>query len=424
LRLHGLIVLAAVCAATYPALLAGEHQPRVGVSVAGERRVFAALESAVLGGAAPSAPSFFDLVPQQADPALPDLTTIQVAGPSLPGAGPLLAPSATPAPVPSPTPAPSRRDLCQRSAASGLYCVYTVQAGDTLSAIALEFGLRGTDGVSAAEMLAQSNKPDVVNSDAIIVGQMLRIPLSSGIIHTVFAAETLDQVASDYGVSAAAIRALGLNNIGDPSLLLVGQEIIVPGPSRLPAPGSPSTSSQSPTPEPTAEPTATPTPEPTASPTPEAKATAAVSPTPRPPATRAPTRTPTPVASVAASRAGFIWPATGPISSYFGPRHPLGIDIDFFANPNQPVKAAAAGTVSFAGGDPCCSYGYYVIIEHGNGFSTLYAHLARIDVVKGQRVAQGQVVGLGGRTGYATGNHLHFEVRKDGAVVDPLGYLP
>jgi murein DD-endopeptidase MepM/ murein hydrolase activator NlpD len=132
------------------------------------------------------------------------------------------------------------------------------------------------------------------------------------------------------------------------------------------------------------------------------------------------TATPIPVPS----RAGFIWPATGPISSYFGPKHPLGIDIDFFANPNQPVKAVAAGTVTFAGGDACCSYGLYVIVEHASGLSTLYAHLSQISVSKGQRVTQGQVIGNGGRTGYATGNHLHFEVRKDGNVVDPLLYLP
>ena len=75
-------------------------------------------------------------------------------------------------------------------------------------------------------------------------------------------------------------------------------------------------------------------------------------------------------------RSGFIWPASGPISSYFGPSHPLGIDIDFFANPNQAVGAAAAGTVTFAGGDACCSYGYYVIIDHGNGFETLYGHFS------------------------------------------------
>jgi murein DD-endopeptidase MepM/ murein hydrolase activator NlpD len=156
-----------------------------------------------------------------------------------------------------------------------------------------------------------------------------------------------------------------------------------------------------------APPTETPTPlSPTATATPRRQPTA--TPTPRPPA----------------SRTGFIWPAAGPISSYFGPSHPLGIDIDFYANPNQPVRAAAAGTVTFAGGDACCSYGLYVIIDHGNGFSTLYAHFSAIAVRTGQRVSQGQVIGAGGHTGYATGDHLHFEVRRDDLVVNPLNYLP
>jgi len=80
--------------------------------------------------------------------------------------------------------------------------------------------------------------------------------------------------------------------------------------------------------------------------------------------------------------------------------------------------------VTFAGGDPCCSYGYYVIVDHGNGFTTLYAHFSSIRVTQGQKVAQGDVLGLGGRTGFATGNHLHFEVRRNGGIVNPLNYLP
>ncbi len=86
--------------------------------------------------------------------------------------------------------------------------------------------------------------------------------------------------------------------------------------------------------------------------------------------------------------------------------------------------AVADGTVTFAGGDPCCSYGYYVIVDHHNGFETLYAHFSKIMVTTGQEVTQGEVLGLGGRTGNATGNHLHFEVHLDGAIVDPLKYLP
>jgi murein DD-endopeptidase MepM/ murein hydrolase activator NlpD len=122
--------------------------------------------------------------------------------------------------------------------------------------------------------------------------------------------------------------------------------------------------------------------------------------------------------------AGFMWPTTGPISSRFGPGHPLGIDIDLYSNANAPIVASASGTVTFAGGNTCCSYGLYVIVDHGNGYQTLYAHLSRISVSVGAKVAQGQVLGNGGRTGYATGNHLHFEVHRNGAVINPTSVLP
>jgi murein DD-endopeptidase MepM/ murein hydrolase activator NlpD len=127
----------------------------------------------------------------------------------------------------------------------------------------------------------------------------------------------------------------------------------------------------------------------------------------------------------AASAAGFSWP-TGvrTISSYFSSGHPLGIDIDLYSQPNGPIAAVAAGTVTFAGGNTCCSYGLYVTVDHGNGLTTLYAHMSKLNVTTGQKVSKGSVLGAGGRTGYATGNHLHFEVRKDGKVVNPLSYLP
>ena len=141
------------------------------------------------------------------------------------------------------------------------------------------------------------------------------------------------------------------------------------------------------------------------------------------PAPAAPTRAATAL-NTSARKTGFIWPATGPISSAFGPSHPLGIDIDLFKSTTAKTSAAAAGTVTFAGGNPCCSYGLYVVIDHGNGYTTLYAHLATLAVVAGQKVNQGDFIGYGGRTGYATGIHLHFEVHYNGRVIDPVSVLP
>lgn len=120
-----------------------------------------------------------------------------------------------------------------------------------------------------------------------------------------------------------------------------------------------------------------------------------------------------------------MWPITGPLSSYFGPGHPLGIDIDLYGREGAPVVAARPGVVTFAGGNPCCSYGYYVEVDHGDGFSTVYAHFKAPPPVRiGQQVAQGQVVGYAGTTGYSTGVHLHFETRKGGAPLNPLALLP
>ena len=119
---------------------------------------------------------------------------------------------------------------------------------------------------------------------------------------------------------------------------------------------------------------------------------------------------------------GLIWPVHGPITSPFGMRwgklHP-GIDIG--ASMGTPIQAAAAGRVIVAAYDG--GYGNLVVIDHGNGLATAYAHQSRLAVSVGQQVAQGHVIGYVGSTGYSTGPHLHFEVRVNGNPVDPLGYL-
>jgi murein DD-endopeptidase MepM/ murein hydrolase activator NlpD len=116
-----------------------------------------------------------------------------------------------------------------------------------------------------------------------------------------------------------------------------------------------------------------------------------------------------------------VWPATGPVTSHYGLDHPLGIDIGQFEG---PIVAATDGVVIFAGGNPCCSYGYYVVLEGVDGTGTLYAHLSSIGVSEGQRVRQGQALGEVGCTGTCFGTHLHFEVFEAGARLDPMRYLP
>jgi murein DD-endopeptidase MepM/ murein hydrolase activator NlpD len=123
------------------------------------------------------------------------------------------------------------------------------------------------------------------------------------------------------------------------------------------------------------------------------------------------------------SAAGLIWPVSGPITSPFGPRwggfHP-GIDIG--VSTGTPIHAAAAGTVIWCGWES--GYGNLVVLDHNNGIATAYAHQSRIAVTCNENVAQGQVIGYVGCTGFCTGPHLHFEVRVNGTPVDPLGYLP
>ena len=126
---------------------------------------------------------------------------------------------------------------------------------------------------------------------------------------------------------------------------------------------------------------------------------------------------------------GYNWPLVGRLSSGFGFRvHPIfgtrrmhtGLDIGGTAG--EPIYAAKAGTVIFAGWRG--GYGNAVVIDHGGGFSTLYAHQSQTGVPVGQEVALGDVVGYVGSTGWSTGPHLHYELRLNGSPIDPLPYLP
>jgi murein DD-endopeptidase MepM/ murein hydrolase activator NlpD len=95
--------------------------------------------------------------------------------------------------------------------------------------------------------------------------------------------------------------------------------------------------------------------------------------------------------------------------------------IDIGAASGTPIRAAASGTVISAGW--LGGYGNLIVIDHGGGLATAYAHMSGYAASSGQPVAQGQTIGFVGCTGHCFGSHLHFEVRVNGAPVDPLGYL-
>jgi murein DD-endopeptidase MepM/ murein hydrolase activator NlpD len=121
------------------------------------------------------------------------------------------------------------------------------------------------------------------------------------------------------------------------------------------------------------------------------------------------------------SASGFIWPVSGPVVSPFGWRWGrMHEGIDIAAGYGTPIAAAASGTVIYAGW--MGGYGNLIIIDHGGGIATAYAHQSSF-AVGGGGVAQGQTIGYVGCTGHCYGPHLHFEVRANGSAVDPLGYL-
>lgn len=125
----------------------------------------------------------------------------------------------------------------------------------------------------------------------------------------------------------------------------------------------------------------------------------------------------------AVSPGGMIWPIRGRVTSEYGPRWGRmhqGIDI---ANSNgTPIYAAKDGEVIVSGSQG--GYGQAIVIAHGGGLSTLYAHQSRLAVSEGTVVRQGQLIGYVGSTGNSTGNHVHFETRVNGSAQNPRRYLP
>jgi murein DD-endopeptidase MepM/ murein hydrolase activator NlpD len=121
------------------------------------------------------------------------------------------------------------------------------------------------------------------------------------------------------------------------------------------------------------------------------------------------------------SASGFIWPVNGSLTSPFGPRWGrMHEGVDIAAPGGTPIRAAKAGTIVLA--EPYGGYGNYTCIDHGGGVSSCYAHQSAFAMTAGS-VGQGQVIGYVGNTGASFGDHLHFEIRINGAAVDPLGYL-
>jgi murein DD-endopeptidase MepM/ murein hydrolase activator NlpD len=330
------------------------------------------------------------------------------------------APSPPPSPAPSPSPAPTNAYM---PPVPPLEREHKVLPGETIASIAQVYGLK-------PETLLINNA-GLTSRDLLKVGQKLRVPPRDGLLYAMRLSETIEIVARRYNVEARAIVDEPANQLQSADTIRAGQLLFIPGvtiaapaaspaaspaPTATPAPSTAATAATATAAPASPAPTIPPRPVQLATPTVIAAAQTAV---PRPAATSAPMPVERP------SSGGFTWPIIGPISSYFGPGHPLGIDIDLYGRAGAPIVAARGGTVAFAGGNPCCSYGYYVDIDHGDGYKTRYAHFQAPPPVRiGQRVEQGQVVGYAGTTGLSTGVHLHFEVLRNGTPVNPLGLMP
>ena len=129
------------------------------------------------------------------------------------------------------------------------------------------------------------------------------------------------------------------------------------------------------------------------------------------------------VEALGTSAQGFIWPINGSVTSPYGyrwGRQHTGIDIDGYTG--QPIVSSKEGTVVMA--EYYSGYGLTVVVDHGGGVATLYAHQSRTAVSNGESVEQGDILGYVGCTGSCTGDHLHYEVRINGSPVDPMDYLP
>lgn len=243
---------------------------------------------------------------------------------------------------------------------------YEVKEGDTISTIAEKFGV-------TEETVRWQN--DLGSKDTIKIGQTLDVLPVTGISHKVKKGDTVHSIGKKYDTSAQGIVDYPFNAfVNDETFeLAIGQTLVVPDGIK-----------------------------------PSDQAT-----TPR-------RQFITPDAGTVVASGNFIWPTSGGISQNYAWYH-KGIDISNRGAPS--ILAADAGRVVVAGWPDGYGYGNRVLIDHENGYKTLYAHLSSIFVRPGQRVNRGDSVGKMGSTGRSTGVHLHFEVISNGGNMNPLSVL-
>jgi murein DD-endopeptidase MepM/ murein hydrolase activator NlpD len=253
----------------------------------------------------------------------------------------------------------------------GEIITHVVEEGETLSSIAARYNLQ-------VETILWEN--NLTATSAIKPGQELRILPVDGIRHKVARGETIYSIGKKYGLDESQVQVIVdypfnefLNN--ETFELVIGQSLMVPG-------GVKQTVA-----------------------TPPRTITSGVM---------------TPDAGSVSATGTFIWPASGQISQGYQFYHKA---IDISNRSGGTILAADAGVVTTAGFVDNSGYGNRVVLDHGNGFVTLYAHMSSNSVRVGQRVNRGDAIGQMGSTGRSTGTHLHFEIRQGGALLNPLTFL-
>lgn len=238
---------------------------------------------------------------------------------------------------------------------------YKAEKGDTLSTIADKFGV-STDTIRWENDLT---------SDDISIGQSLKIPPVSGIVHTVEAGETIQSIAKKYKTDPQKIVNFPFNDFADLDTfaLNVGQTLIIPDGVQPQAPAI--------------------------------------------------IFAPPSFATAPLGTGKLLWPTNGVITQY-----PIWYHMAFdIANPSLPAVMAADNGIVISVGWDRYGYGNHVIIDHGAGLSTLYAHLTEYYVKVGDHVSRGQVIAKMGSTGRSTGPHLHFETRINNVPVNPTQFF-
>ncbi len=292
----------------------------------------------------------------------------------------------------------------------------TVAAGDTLWEIARDNGV-------SVEALAEAN--GLAPPYMLRRGQKLVLPgaapAARGGAYVVAEGDTLLAIARRLGVSFSGL--IDANALAEPYVIRPGQRLRLPGG----AGGAAVAAADSEPPVRVARATAAappPPPAPTPEPPSEPKVELVAAPAAAPPAARPDPAPPPPSNAGSGAAPSFLWPVEGPVLARFGPREGVGRNdgINIGAAAGAPVRAAETGVVVYAGNE-LRGYGNLLLVRHGGGWTSAYAHNGELLVDRGAKVERGQVIAKVGRTGGVAEPQSHFELRKGTDAVDPLKYL-